>query len=522
DACDTSPPAAATTLTATCDPNHQDRWTVSWTEVADDDTLSKTGRVQWYDVRRSGSHITSDNWAQADQAGTPNGVAPDGTASVTLDITASTYVRLEAVDDNANWSGLSNEVLLPYGNYDCSGGGMFAGGGGGGGAQVRGARSASLARSSGESLTNSFEENSVLDAAALDQPSEDALRMDWLAADGNGYGVRLREPGGRGASVDQVSLLAVDHPAGTVSYRIPHGTLLGTLSTATLAQDQGGQDVTGLIDGSGSSYVGDSGAVVRVQTSADSTKGPVVVESCSGGLGGSRIVVETQGAAGDWAAAGTIVPRVRFDQQVIDSVPAGPFRLRFLGPCTVRLAARLLPGTQAPTEQWCALSAAAAANGSDVREALSARDSVSAVLSGADTLSLAFAAPSQVAGTTRDLFLVVDGTPLTASMATRAKQAAEASPLPRSFALRQNQPNPFHGATAIHFDLPVGQMVRLEIFDAQGRRVRTLANRFYPAGSHVASWDQRDDGGVALRPGLCFYRIETQAFRDRKKMVILP
>ncbi|HET7225330.1 MAG TPA: FlgD immunoglobulin-like domain containing protein [Candidatus Eisenbacteria bacterium] len=107
-------------------------------------------------------------------------------------------------------------------------------------------------------------------------------------------------------------------------------------------------------------------------------------------------------------------------------------------------------------------------------------------------------------------------------MAARAKQTAEASPLPRSFALRQNQPNPFRGTTAIHFDLPVGQVVRLEIFDAQGRRVRTLANRYYPAGSHVVSWDQRDDNGTAVRPGLCFYRIETQVFRDRKKMVILP
>jgi len=93
--------------------------------------------------------------------------------------------------------------------------------------------------------------------------------------------------------------------------------------------------------------------------------------------------------------------------------------------------------------------------------------------------------------------------------------------LPLRFALRQNQPNPFTAATTIRFDLPVGALVRLELFDAQGRRVTTLANRFFPAGYQSVRWDPSQSDGGQVGPGVYFYRIQAGPFRDRKKMVLL-
>ena len=93
--------------------------------------------------------------------------------------------------------------------------------------------------------------------------------------------------------------------------------------------------------------------------------------------------------------------------------------------------------------------------------------------------------------------------------------------LPTRFALRQNQPNPFGVTTTLKFDLPVGAMVRLEVFDAQGRRVETLANRYFPAGSHVVQWSP-SASGRRIGPGIYFYRIEAGPFRDRKKMTLIP
>jgi FlgD Ig-like domain len=94
--------------------------------------------------------------------------------------------------------------------------------------------------------------------------------------------------------------------------------------------------------------------------------------------------------------------------------------------------------------------------------------------------------------------------------------------VPEAFALAQNRPNPFASRTTIHFDLPQPAQVRLEIFDAQGRRVAALANGWYPAGFHSVDWDRRGEGGARMQPGIYVYRIQAGPFRDRKKLVLLP
>ena len=93
--------------------------------------------------------------------------------------------------------------------------------------------------------------------------------------------------------------------------------------------------------------------------------------------------------------------------------------------------------------------------------------------------------------------------------------------VPVRFALHQNQPNPFGGVTGIQFDLPIGAVVRLEIFDSQGRRLETLANQYFPPGYHAVNWDPASSTRGHLGPGVYFYRIQAGRFRDQKKMVLL-
>lgn len=73
----------------------------------------------------------------------------------------------------------------------------------------------------------------------------------------------------------------------------------------------------------------------------------------------------------------------------------------------------------------------------------------------------------------------------------------------------------------IRFELPVETQVDLEVFDAQGRLVRSLAGSRYPAGFHGVVWDQRDEGGRPLGAGVYLYRLRAGTFRDQKKMVLL-
>lgn len=78
--------------------------------------------------------------------------------------------------------------------------------------------------------------------------------------------------------------------------------------------------------------------------------------------------------------------------------------------------------------------------------------------------------------------------------------------------LAQNRPNPFGaGGTNISFTVERGPcIVSLNIFDAVGRRVRTLLDKDPISGFRFPIsllWDGRDDEGTEVRSGIYFYRL---------------
>lgn len=87
---------------------------------------------------------------------------------------------------------------------------------------------------------------------------------------------------------------------------------------------------------------------------------------------------------------------------------------------------------------------------------------------------------------------------------------------PTEFRLQQNYPNPFNPETNIMFSLAKGSLVEIEIYDAAGRLVNSLVNRFMPAGNHSIKLD-----GSALTSGVYFYRLSAGSFTDVKKMILL-
>jgi FlgD Ig-like domain/WD40-like Beta Propeller Repeat len=136
-----------------------------------------------------------------------------------------------------------------------------------------------------------------------------------------------------------------------------------------------------------------------------------------------------------------------------------------------------------------------------------------------DTLTLTYE-PTEETVTDAGWFLLFRNKGQGAQSTHRLPQIAPQ--LPQAFALAQNRPNPFASRTTIRFDLPQPAPVRLEIFDAQGRRVAQLANGWYPAGFQSVDWDRRGEDGTRMQPGVYVYRIQAGPFRDRKKLVLLP
>jgi hypothetical protein len=117
----------------------------------------------------------------------------------------------------------------------------------------------------------------------------------------------------------------------------------------------------------------------------------------------------------------------------------------------------------------------------------------------------------------------MDATPLAPQEAAVSPARASGSEsIPTRFALWQNKPNPFSALTTIRFDLPTGAMVQLELFDVQGRRVKVVANHYFPAGYQAVEWDHRNDSGAISRPGVYLYRLIAGPLRAERKMVLLP
>jgi len=87
--------------------------------------------------------------------------------------------------------------------------------------------------------------------------------------------------------------------------------------------------------------------------------------------------------------------------------------------------------------------------------------------------------------------------------------------------LHGNHPNPFNPSTIIDYTIGQPGRVRIDIFDAAGRRVRTLIDRTEGKGAHSVTFDGLDDRGDALASGVYLYRLESGNVTRTRKMVLL-
>jgi photosystem II stability/assembly factor-like uncharacterized protein len=87
---------------------------------------------------------------------------------------------------------------------------------------------------------------------------------------------------------------------------------------------------------------------------------------------------------------------------------------------------------------------------------------------------------------------------------------------PVAFKLSQNYPNPFNPSTKIDYSIAKGSIVKIVVYDILGRVVKTLVNEKETPGSYTIEFNAAN-----LSSGIYFYRLETEAFRDVKKMILV-
>jgi len=93
--------------------------------------------------------------------------------------------------------------------------------------------------------------------------------------------------------------------------------------------------------------------------------------------------------------------------------------------------------------------------------------------------------------------------------------------IPRTFALRQNVPNPFNPVTVIQYQLPSDAHVTIDVFNIAGKLVATLVNEEQDAGIKAVTWDGTNGAGEKVASGIYMYRMQAGDHSSRKMMVLL-
>jgi hypothetical protein len=92
---------------------------------------------------------------------------------------------------------------------------------------------------------------------------------------------------------------------------------------------------------------------------------------------------------------------------------------------------------------------------------------------------------------------------------------------PRELAFAGAAPNPMREKGTLSFDLPTEQHVRLQLFDVNGRLVRSLTDETLGAGRHAVAWDGRDENGSPVGAGLYWARFQATGKVISRRITVL-
>ena len=64
-------------------------------------------------------------------------------------------------------------------------------------------------------------------------------------------------------------------------------------------------------------------------------------------------------------------------------------------------------------------------------------------------------------------------------------------------------------------------MIKVNIYNILGQKVRTLVNNFQPAGEHELFWDGLNESGYPVSSGIYVYVIQAESVTKHRKMVLM-
>jgi len=84
-----------------------------------------------------------------------------------------------------------------------------------------------------------------------------------------------------------------------------------------------------------------------------------------------------------------------------------------------------------------------------------------------------------------------------------------------------NYPNPFNPSTTIQFTLKNDDIVKFEIYNLLGQKIRTISDKSYNAGINKVMWHGLDDYNNNVSSGIYFYKMITNQYSSTGKMILM-
>jgi len=141
----------------------------------------------------------------------------------------------------------------------------------------------------------------------------------------------------------------------------------------------------------------------------------------------------------------------------------------------------------------------------------------SALASDGGIATLSFRGPADVDAYTLTSAQLNDG----AVNVTFGDKPVVDTPSSKKLELLGNYPNPFNPRTEITFYIPEKAPTTVAIFDASGRKIRTLASNQMMEGEVSMVWDGLNDQGGRVASGTYFYRVKAGNQIASKSMVLV-
>ena len=99
--------------------------------------------------------------------------------------------------------------------------------------------------------------------------------------------------------------------------------------------------------------------------------------------------------------------------------------------------------------------------------------------------------------------------------------AGEIGLQPGQFKLHQAYPNPFNPTTTLKYEMGSAGPVSINVFDVNGRKIRSLYNGIQIPGQHEVRWDAKDDRGRSMSSGVYLFNVNVGGKTQTAKTLLL-